>query len=469
MRNFKIWTVSLSIVMVLSFLLAACGSKSANDSSNSAGATASPAASATAAPQQTEPVKIRLFTYGTENDYNWSQTIAAFEKAYPDIQVEVITLSDKGDTQESMKKLDLAAASGEAMDVVMFSDPAGYAQHVGLGMVAPLDEFISKEGFNLTDEYKVDTHLNGKIYALPGKFNPWYVLLNKTMLDAKGLKVPTDWTWADFEDYAAKLTSGSGADKVYGTYFHGPQNGGWMEYLKLMMENQPQNPEFLKADGSSNLADPNFQKTLELRQRMEKAGTVVPYTDVISQKLAYRDEFYHQKAAMLVIGSWMNTMLGGNDQYPLNFEVAVAPFPKNNPGDQSGYTPVTTDYVAMAEVSKHKEEAYKFIRWYTTEGQIVQGKNVPSWNKVSAEDLSKIIDTILSGTANPEKVDKASLVSTLANSRAPEIIPPVTYQAEVYKAIDTEFQKFILGKQDLATTVKNCQEQTQKIIDSNKK
>lgn len=478
MRINKGWLAVLTMMLAISLVLAGCGSGSGNSGStgtagssggsgNEAGSSA--ASTTPAAEEQKEPVQIRLFTFGTERDYNWSQTIAAFEQKYPDIKVEVVGLSEKGDTQEAMKKLDLSAASGEAMDVVMFSDPAGYAQRVGLGMVAPLDDFLAAEGVNLLEEYKVDTRLDGVVYALPGKFNPWYVMLNKTMLDEAGLPVPTDWTWADFEEYAAKLTHGSGASKVYGTYFHGPQNGGWMEYLKLMMLNQPTNPEYLKADGSNNLDDPNFRATLELRERMEKAGTVTPYTDVLAQNLAYRDQFYHQKAAMLVIGSWMNTMIGGNEQYPLEFHVAVAPFPKNNPGDPSGYTPVTTDFVSVAAVSEHKEEAYKFVRWYTTEGQIAQGKNVPSWTKVSDDDLAAIIDGIIESTANakPELVDMDSLISTLANSRAPEIVPPTTYQAEVYKVVNTEFEKFILGRQDLDATVKNSYDQAQKIIDAN--
>ncbi|UQZ81467.1 Putative ABC transporter substrate-binding protein YesO [Paenibacillus konkukensis] len=414
--------------------------------------------------------ELRLYTYGTEQAYNWSQTVAAYEKQNPGIKVNVIGLSDKGDTQEALKKLDLAAASGEAMDVLMFSDAASYSQRVALGMVAPMDDYIAKDGFKVTEDYKVDTKINGKYYALPGKFNPWYVLLNKNMLDEAGLKVPTDWTWDDFMDYAKKMTKGEGANKVYGTYFHGPQNGGWVEYAKLALENQADNPDFIKADGSSNLDNPLFKKSLEIRLKMEKQDqSATPYTDMLSQKLNYRTQFFNQKAAMIAIGSWMNSELGGTDQVPLNFNIAVAPFPKNNAGDQGGYSPVATDYVSVAASSKHKDEAYKFIRWYTTEGQLVQGKNVPAWSKVKQEDMSKIIDTILSGTKNPEKVDKASLISVLGASKSGTIVPPATYQAEINKMVNEEFEKMVLGKQDLDTTVKAAQDRINSIIASNKK
>ncbi|MGG1513917.1 extracellular solute-binding protein [Paenibacillus oryzisoli] len=464
----NIWSGVLAGSMVVG-LLAACSSNGGTTATTQPSAAASTGTAATAAPKA-DPVTLRLYTYGTEEQYNWKKTLDAFTAKNPNIKVELVQLSDKGDTQEATKKLDLAAASGETIDVLMFSDPASYAQRVGLGMAAPLDDFIAKEGYKEEVEYKVDTHLNGKVYALPGKFNPWYVLLNKDHLTEAGLKVPTDWTWNDFADYAKKLTKGEGASKRFGTYFHGPQGGGWMEYLKLMMENQPTNADLLKPDGSSNLADPNFKKTLELRVKMEKEDkSSVPYADMISQKLAYRTQFFNQSASMIAIGSWMNTEIGGTDKVPLTFNVAVAPFPKNNPGDPNGLTPVTTDYVAVGANSKHKDEAYKFVRWYTSEGQIAQGKNIPSWSKVSNDDVGKIIDTILAGTKNPEKVDKASLVNTLTISKASQVVPPASYQAEVYKVLNTEYEKLILGKEDIDTMIKNSQEQVDKIIASNKK
>lgn len=460
-------------VLALSAVIALTGC-SGNNGGNSGGNNGANGGSESSAPSESpkageEQVTIQLHTFGNEANYNWTKTIAAFEEKYPNIKVNVNVLSEKGDTQEAIQKLDLAASSSEDMDVIMFSDPASYAQRVGLGMVAPLDEFIAAEGYKVNEDYKVDTTLNGKVYALPGKFNPWYVLLNKTHLDEAGLAVPTDWTWDDFMSYAKTLTTGEGASKRYGTYFHGPQNGGWMEYMKLALANQPDNTEFLKEDGSMNFDNPLFRKTLEMRVQMEKTDkSATPYTDMLSQKLHYRNQFFNQAASMIMIGSWMNTEIGGTEQFPLNFEVAVAPIPKNSASDEGGYTMVTTDYVSVAERSKNKEAAYTFVRWYTTEGQIAQGKNVPAWNGVDQSQMESIIDTILSGTLTPEKVDKASLVNTLTNAKSSKIIPPVTYQSEVYKVINEEYEKLIYDQQSIDDVIANLNNRVQKIIDANK-
>ncbi|MBO1510683.1 ABC transporter substrate-binding protein [Metabacillus bambusae] len=412
-----------------------------------------------------EAVTIKFHTHGNESSYNWKETIAAFEKEYPKIDVDLVILSEKGDTQEATQKLDLAAASGEQLDVLMFSDPASYAQRVALGMVAPIDEFIEKEGYTVTEDYKVDTKLDENYYALPGKFNPWYVLLNKDHLDEAGLEVPTDWTWDEYMEYAKKLTT----KDHYGTYFHGPQGGGWMEFMKLALASEEDNTEFVKADGTSNLDNPLFRKTLEMRYKMEKEDkSATPYSDIISQKLHYRNQFFGQDASTVLIGSWMNTELGGTEQFPLDFNVAIAPYPKNDASDEGGFTPVTTDFMSVAANSEHKEEAYKFIRWYTTEGQIVQGKNIPSWNGISEDDFGTIIDGILAGTATPDKVDKETLVNVLKNAKSSKIIPPVAYQSELYKVINEEYEKMILGEQDIDTTDKVTQERVQEIIDNNK-
>ncbi|MBP1969255.1 multiple sugar transport system substrate-binding protein [Virgibacillus natechei] len=411
-----------------------------------------------------DPVTINVHTHGNEATYNWDETIAAFEDAHPDIEVNLIILSESGDTQEALQNFDLAASSGEEMDVIMFPDPASYSQRVDLGLTAPLDEFIEEEGYEVTEEYKVDTTIGGEYHALPGKFNPWYVILNKDHLDEAGLEVPTDWTWDEFQQYAKDLTT----EDHYGTYFHGPQNGSWMEYLSLHLASKPEDTSYLNADGSSNLDDPLFRETLELRYEMEKVDeSATPYTEILSSQLDYRQQLFQQNTSTLLIGSWMNTELGGTDQFPLDFDIAVAPYPKNEADGEGGYTPVTTDFMSLAANSENKEAAYDFIRWYTTEGQLAQGANIPSWNEIDDSELAGIIDDILAETNNPEKVDKESLINVITNSQASKIVEPSSYQAEVFNAVSDEYESLIYDEQDIDETIDNAEEKVEEIISEN--
>lgn len=449
----KFWFLIISIV-TLSVLVVGCSEESeGTGDSNGSGDN-----------NGDDTVTIKLHTHGNEATYNWDETIAAFEEEHPGIKIDLIILSESGDTQEAIQQLDLAASSGEQMDVLMFSDPASYAQRVDLGITAPMNEFIEEEGYEVNEEYKVNTEINGEYHALPGKFNPWYVILNKDHLDEAGLEVPTDWTWDEFQEYASELTT----EDHYGTYFHGPQDGSWMEYLQLHLASKPEETSFIKEDGTSNLDDPLFRETLEMRYEMEKEQeSATPYTEILSSQLDYRQQLFQQNTSTLLIGSWMNTELGGTDQFPLDFNVAVAPYPKNEADNEGGYTPVTTDFLSIAANSDKKDAAYEFIRWYTTEGQLVQGKNIPAWNEVNDDDLAGIIDEILAGTNNPEKVDKESLVNVITNSQASKIVEPASYQAEVFNVISDEYESLIYDEQNIDETIQNAEEQIEEIISEN--
>jgi multiple sugar transport system substrate-binding protein len=66
-------------------------------------------------------------------------------------------------------------------------------------------------------------------------------------------------------------------------------------------------------------------------------------------------------------------------------------------------------------------------------------------------------------------VDKESLKKVLLNAKATSLVPPASYNADVYKVINEEYEKLILDKQNVDQMIKNSQERTQKLIDANKK
>lgn len=65
-------------------------------------------------------------------------------------------------------------------------------------------------------------------------------------------------------------------------------------------------------------------------------------------------------------------------------------------------------------------------------------------------------------------MDKDSLINVLTNAKSSKIISPVSYQAEIYKVINEEYEKLIFGEQDVEKTIEVSQERVQGIIDSNK-
>ncbi|WP_088104840.1 ABC transporter substrate-binding protein [Halalkalibacter urbisdiaboli] len=445
----KIFQTILGATLALS--LVGCSGETNGDSE--------PTPDAGGSEDTTEQVTIKLHHWYNEEQDRWHDVIAAFEEEYPHINVESVT-PENNNANETMKQIDLAAASGDQLDVVMINDAANYAQRVSQGMFEPLNDYIENEGIKYEDDYRVDTRVDGNYYALPGKYNMSFVMLNEDALNEAGLAIPTDWTWDEYMDYAAALTKGEGSSKRYGTFFH-----TWVDYIKLAAMNQMENSNLVKDDGvTSNIDSPLMRKSLEIRERGHEEGSATPYADTISLDLAYRPQFFSESAAMIMTGSWMINEAGGRPEEPSTFKTAFAPYPKANEGDEIT-TPAGADFLTMYSGSKHKEEAFEFIRWYTTEGIVMQGKYLPDY---TGADLNVVLDNLLEGT-HEEMVNKDSLLKTLEVSQAAKVNIPVPFIGEVVTAYNNEAEKFLLGEQDLDTTINKAHEAVQKVIDSNVK
>ncbi|MFA9558246.1 ABC transporter substrate-binding protein [Evansella sp. AB-rgal1] len=404
-----------------------------------------------------DPVTIRLHHWYNEEQDNWHEVIAAFEEEFPHIKVESVT-PENNNADETMQQIDLAAASGDQLDVIMVNSPQGYSQRVAQGMFAPLDEYINTAGITYDNDYRVDTKIDGHYYALPGKFNMNFVMINEDALNEAGLEIPKDWTWDEYMDYAAALTKGEGQNKQYGTFFH-----TWNDYIRLAVFNQPENSSFVKDDGvTSNVDSPLFRQSLEIRERGHEEGSATPYADTISMSLNYRPEYFSGRAAMIMTGSWMIAEAGGRPDEESEFTTAFAPYPKANDGDDI-YTPAGADFLTVYSGSDYKEEAFEFIRWYTTEGIVMQGKYLPDY---LGADMDVVLENLLESTYG-DKVNVDSLIHVLDVTLAQNLHIPVPFFNEVATAYQNEVEKFLLDEQDLDTTLEKAHEGVQKVIDEN--
>ncbi|MEK8128709.1 extracellular solute-binding protein [Paenibacillus filicis] len=424
------------------------------------GSNAEPAKTTEGGAGDTKQVTLKVFTWLSEETMHWNKILPEFYKEYPNIKVDVNVLSTKDDAHEAMKKLDLAAASGQEMDVVMINDSTGYVQRAKAGMLAPLDDYLKADGVNYDSEYKATTQMEGKYYALPGRLLTWFVMLNKQKLDEAGLAVPKEWTWDEFMEYSKKLTRGEGPSKQYGTYFH-----NWEQYITLALINSPQSNKLVTSDGKPNINNDRVRKSLEIANQVQNVDkSARSYADVISQKLAYRNEYFSGKAAMIPTGSWMITEAAGTDTVPAKFESVFAPYPKYKKEDPNGATLANIDYMGVFSGSRHPKEAYQFTRWYSTKGILAAENMLSSWTKA---DLNKMIDGMVKTGKNPEMVNKASLEHVLGTSAPVKIEAPPTYMSDASKRYTSEVEKYLLNKQDLNTTITNAEKSIQDVINLN--
>lgn len=379
-----------------------------------------------------------------------------YQKLHPNINVEFEYYGDMNAT-EYYKKVDLMVMGGEEMDVLMTSAFPEHAQRAGSGTYVALDEYFEKEGKKPEDEYSIIQRVNDKVYGIPGDVKSWFVLLNKDYLDKAGLPVPDlNWTWDDYREYAKKLTNGEGADKIYGSYFH-----VWDHYDYMgMWSTYPDNPMFKQDMSGVNFDDPDFKDWLQFRYDLENVDkTSVPYSDVVSMNMNYRDKFFNGEVAMLPIGNFIVPELDDQDKYPHDFTTTFAAMPAWKDG-KSGTTYTESHFYSVSKTSKHPQEAYDFIRYYTTEGMKIRGISVSAQKGIDKmEFMNMQID-------DPTYVDVEALEKVMNNPEWKDLMytnVPV-YNKEMSQLMVDESAKFLLGTETIDNTISSLMKNGTKLM-----
>jgi len=165
---------------------------------------------------------------------------------------------------------------------------------------------------------------------------------------------------------------------------------------------------------------------------------------------------------MVPIGSWMLAEIKDTEKWPHDFQTGFAPLPVWGTNGIPGYTFSDTKMVSIPNNAKNPEEAYKFIRYYTTEGAHIRAGGLTAEKNVS---VRAILPAIVGN--NPYKLyDILSLLNILDNKKlvnnAPMYAPP--YNAEIDTMFVAECEKYLVGGETLDQCITNLQKQGQDII-----
>ena len=166
----KFLALTLTLVMVLS--LAACGGKKEE--------TPAPDDSGNETAAQTEIVWWAFPTFGVDSGYE-QELADAFMAANPDVKITVETI----DFQSGPDALTSAITAGTAPDI-LFDAPGRIIEYGNAGNLVALDDMIGELKGDLASESLLDTCVgaDGSYYMYPISSSPFYMGLNKEMLEA---------------------------------------------------------------------------------------------------------------------------------------------------------------------------------------------------------------------------------------------------------------------------------------------
>jgi len=355
----KAFGFTLATVLSLG-LLAGCSGNS-NNGANGA-ATASPSASPSAessasasAEAGDEPVTLKWALWDWEATAYYQPLIDAYKKEHPNVTIEYV---DLGST-DFMTMLSTQLSGGADLDVLTIKDIPGYVNLVKQNHLEPLNGFVREQGID-TSAYGgtvEQIRMNDEVYALPFRSDFWILYYNKDLFDAAGVDYPTnDMTLEQYDELARKLTSGSGANKVYGAHYH-----TWRSAVQLFGILDGQHTII---DGEYDFLKPTYERILN----QQKDGIVMDYATLKTSSTHYSGVFYNNSVAMMNMGSWfISTQIDkvkSGESLAKNWGIAKYPHPE---GVEPGTTLGTITSLAVNRKSANKEAALDFLKFVTGE------------------------------------------------------------------------------------------------------
>lgn len=313
--------LSLVLASIMATALVGCSGGENTETTNTATTTENKETTGTTqvADENQEEITLRFVSWQTNHDEQNQKVAAAYKELHPNINVQFDYVGDMN-SNDYLTKTDIMLMGGEAMDILMAPNYASYIVRAESGSYLSLDDYFTEEGTTAEDAYNVIVRVNDQTYGIPGEMKYNLVLINKDMLDAAGLDVPSlDWTWDDYREYAEKLTSGSGADTKYGSYFH-----SWGSCNLWGISSGKGGSTIFNDDKTLTFDNPNLAKFLQLRYDMENVDhSSTPLADVKALNMNYRDQFFNGNIAMLPMGTAMLSDIG-NEKYAHDFVTTFA-------------------------------------------------------------------------------------------------------------------------------------------------
>jgi multiple sugar transport system substrate-binding protein len=298
-----------------------------------------------------QAVTLRFAWWGADARHELTkQAIDAFQKANPKIKVK----GEFADWTGYWDRLATTFAASDAPDIVQMDELylRTYADRGSLLDLARTKDYLDLSGFQ--DVTLAAGQAGGTQYALPIGNGALSVVANKSVFEKYGIDLPDDrsWTWEDFANVAAKVTTASKGD-VVGAGALGTEAGLITNYARqqgaaLFDDN---GKVVLPADVLAGL----WQITLDM------VGKGAPSAESSAEQMtATLDQTW------LVLGKQAmnfnyNTQISSLQAAAKDAELVLLELPRSSGGTSPGFYYKPSMYWSIASKTKHPAEAAKFV------------------------------------------------------------------------------------------------------------
>ncbi|MFD7417919.1 ABC transporter substrate-binding protein [Kitasatospora purpeofusca] len=293
------------------------------------------------------PVELTVSVWNMATTPEFKALFDAFHAANPTITVKPVDIL----AADYPTKITTMLAAGDTTDVITMKNVIDYSRYAGRGQLKDLTPLATKGEADKLNGLGAFRQENGKYYALPYRQDFWLLYYNKKLFDAAGKPYPTNLTWDAYADLAKSLTSGTGQNKVYGTYQH-----TWRSVVQAVAAAQT-GGDLLGGDYGF-LAD-QYRNALALQD----AGATIDFGTATTQKTGYQSVFENKQAAMLPMGTWfIAKLLADKAAGTTDADWALAPLPQR-PGTSDVATFGSPTGFAVNKKAGHADAAQKFVEF----------------------------------------------------------------------------------------------------------
>lgn len=283
------------------------------------------------------------------------------------IEMEILSIP-MNDWPDYYKKIVSMFAAGNAPDMGRCAERL-MANFIDDDQVLDITDHVNaliESGEYYDGAFYGTAHKDGKFYGIPSGQYQLVTLYNKDIFDAANVPYPSsDWdnpTTLEFvTENAPKLTSGEGANKIYGFNYFSYNPYTWMMVTKTL------NNELYAYDAEGNIKINTEEhiKALSWYKDLIDNGSVPSPTETAI--LSTADMFFTGKLAMTVEGTW-----NLNRSPDAKFRIGYATLPSAS----TGMTTQFLDCFVIYNQTKHPEEAWRVLETiYSKEGWDIMVKH----------------------------------------------------------------------------------------------
>jgi ABC-type glycerol-3-phosphate transport system substrate-binding protein len=279
---------------------------------------------------------------------------------------------------QSREKMDLDLTTGTGLYDVFLSDEMYIAKVAQQGALEPIEPFIQKENFDLSDfpPLGLDTLSHGgHLYGLPWRTAMNMLFYRKDILDKYGIAVPKtyDELYAAATEAQAKLRA-DGVTDVYGITARGLRGEGLNMWIVGNSIVPAFGAKYFDANGKPTVNTPEWVAAVDYYGKLLRdAGP----PDAPSMSWDDCSKFYEAGKAVFYIdsGIQLSLMKDRGSDVAKNSEATLIPVGPAGTHHTGMYVPA---YV-MAKSAKNKAAAWEFMKFATTFSQMlmdaVEGDN----------------------------------------------------------------------------------------------